>query len=338
MRFPILLAAALLLLAGCEKPMRQTASDTPRLDMARLDKEIGAIADRARPGVLGVGLMNLESGETWLFNGDLRFPMQSVFKAPLGAAVLGEVDAGRLGLDQVVSIEEKDISPAHSPIADAWPARRDYTVRELLVAAVGGSDNTAADVLMKLIGGPGAVTTWLADHHVNQIRIDRYERELQPQSVGLDSFRIAWKGDEAYRAAMDAVPPAERRAAMNAYLADDRDTASPRGILTYFYVLDQERLLSPASLALLMKIMTETQTGAARLKAGFPPGSAFAHKTGASRTDLGVNLATNDIGIVTLPDGRRYAVAVFLKGATLDGPGREAIHADVARAITRGVR
>jgi beta-lactamase class A len=338
MRFPILLAAALLLLAGCEKPMRQTASDTPRLDMARLDKEIGAIADRARPGVLGVGLMNLESGETWLFNGDLRFPMLSVFKAPLGAAVLGEVDAGRLGLDQIVSIEEKDISPAHSPIADAWPARRDYTVRELLVAAVGGSDNTAADVLMKLIGGPGAVTTWLGDHHVNQIRIDRYERELQPQSVGLDSFRIAWKGDEAYRAAMDAVPPAERRAAMNAYLTDDRDTASPRGILTYFYVLDQERLLSPASLALLMKIMTETQTGAERLKAGFPPGSAFAHKTGASGTDLGVNLATNDIGIVTLPDGRRYAVAVFLKGATLDGPGREAIHADVARAITRGVR
>ena len=53
---------------------------------------------------------------------------------------------------------------------------------------------------------------------------------------------------------------------------------------------------------------------------------------------LGVNPATNDIGIVTLPDGRRYAVAVFLKAATLDAPGREKIHADVARAITRGVR
>lgn len=338
MRFPILLAAALLLLAGCDRPMRQTASDTPRLDMALLDREVGVIADRARPGVLGVGLMNMESGETWLFNGDLRFPMQSVFKAPLGAAVLAEVDAGRLDLEQVVSIEEKDISPALSPIADAWPQRRDYTVRELLVAAVGVSDNTAADVLMKMIGGPGAVTTWLTDKHINEIRIDRYERELQPQSTGLASFRIAWKGNEAYRAAMNSVPPQVRQAAMDAYLVDDRDTASPRGVLTFFYVLEEQRLLSPASQALLMKIMTETQTGATRLKAGFPPGSTFAHKTGASRTDLGLNLATNDVGVVTLPDGRRYAVAVFLKGSRLDAPAREAIHADVARAITLGVR
>lgn len=338
MRFPTLMALALLLLVGCDRPMRQTASDTPRLDMALLDREVGAIAERARPGVLGVGLMNLESGETWLFNGDLRFPMQSVFKAPLGAAVLAEVDAGRVGLEQVVTIEERDISPDHSPIADAWPQRRDYTVRELLAAAVGGSDNTAADVLMKLIGGPGAVTSWLNDHHVSEIRIDRYERELQPQSVGLGSFRIAWKGGQAFEAAMDGVPPPMRRAAMNAYLADARDTATPRGLLTFFYVLEEEKLLSPASRALLMKIMTETQSGAARLKAGFPPGSILAHKTGAARTDLGVSSATNDIGVVTLPDGRRYAVAVFLKAATLGAPEREKIHADVARAITRGVR
>lgn len=338
MRFPTLLVAALLLLVGCDRPMRQTASETPRLDMALLDKEVGAIADRARPGVLGVGLKNLESGETWLFNGDLRFPMQSVFKAPLGAAVLSEVDAGRLDVEQVVTIDEEDISPAHSPIADAWPQRRDYTVRELLVAAVGGSDNTAADVLMKLIGGPGAVSAWLNDHHVSGVRIDRYERELQPDSAGLGSFRIAWKGDHAYRAAMDSLPPAARQAAMNAYLTDDRDTTSPRGMLTFFEALEEGELLSPASHALLMKIMTETQSGAERLKTGFPPGSVFAHKTGAARTDLGVNPATNDIGIVTLPDGRRYAVAVFLKAATLDAPGREKIHADVARAIVRGVR
>ena len=338
MRFPTLMAVALLLLAGCDRPMRQTASDTPRLDMTLLDREVGAIAERARPGVLGVGLMNLESGETWLFNGDVRFPMQSVFKAPLGAAVLEEVDAGRLNLDQIVTLDEQDISPARSPIADAWPQERDYTVRELLVAAVGESDNTAADVLMKLIGGPGAVTSWLNDNHVTDIRIDRYERELQPEIAGMGSFRIAWKGDAAFTAAMHTIPPATRKAAMDAYLADDRDTASPRGVLTFFYMLEDQKLLSPASHTLLMKIMTETQTGAERLKAGFPPGSVFAHKTGAARTDLGVNPATNDIGIVTLPDGRRYAVAVFLKAATLDAAGREKIHADVARAITRGVR
>ena len=121
MRIPVVLAALLLLVAACDKPMRQTASDTPRLDMALLDREVGAIAERARPGVLGVGLMNLESGEVWLFNGDLRFPMQSVFKAPMVAAVLAEVDAGRLDLEQPITLTENDISPPHSPIADAWP-------------------------------------------------------------------------------------------------------------------------------------------------------------------------------------------------------------------------
>jgi beta-lactamase class A len=334
----MLLAAALLSLSGCDKPMRQTVAQTPRLEMKQLDREIGAIAQRAKPGVLGVGLMNLESGETWVFNGDRRFPMQSVFKAPLGAAVLGEVDTGRLSLAEVISLDEKDISAPFSPIADAWPARRDYTVRELLVAATGGSDNTAADVLMKRIGGPGVVTAWLDQKHVEEVRVDRYERELQPDVSGMASFRIAWKGEAAYLAAMRSVPEAVRQAAMAAYLADPRDTATPRGALSFLYALHDGQLLKPASRALLVQIMTETPTGANRLKGGFPKGSQLTHKTGTARTDLGVNPAVNDIGIVTLPDGRRYAVAVFLSGSVMDDADRDAVIADVAGAVTRGIR
>jgi beta-lactamase class A len=337
-RIPMLLAAALLSLSACEKPMRQTAAQTPRLEMKQLDREIGAIAERAKPGVLGVGLMNLESGETWVFNGDRRFPMQSVFKAPLGAAVLAEVDAGRLSLAEVINLDEKDISAPFSPIADAWPARRDYSVRELLVAAAGGSDNTAADVLMRRIGGPGAVTAWLDQKHVEEVRVDRYERELQPNVSGMASFRIAWKGEPAYLAAMHTVPEAMRRAAMAAYLADPRDTATPRGALSFLYVLNDGQLLKRESRVLLDQIMTETSTGANRLKAGFPKGARLEHKTGTARTDLGVNPAVNDVGIVTLPDGRRYAVAVFLSGSTLEDARRDAVIADVARAVTRGIR
>jgi beta-lactamase class A len=264
--------------------------------------------------------------------------MQSVSKLPLGAAVLAEVDARRLSLDQTLTIEEKDVSPPFSPIADAWPERRSYTVRELLVAAVGGSDNTAADVLMKAIGGPGAVTGWLAQERVEGVRVDRYEREFQPQLAGLESFRIAWKGEAAFVQALNGVPMARRQAAASAYLRDPRDTATPRGMVLFLSKLQGGELLSPASTALLREMMTQTKTGSHRLKAGFPAGSILAHKTGTARTDLGVNPAVNDVGVVTLPDGRRYAVAVFLTAATLDEARRDAVIADVARAVARGVR
>ncbi|MBP9230360.1 MAG: class A beta-lactamase, partial [Phenylobacterium sp.] len=317
MKLPVLFAFAALALAACGSGSPQRAPETPPLNLPQLTTEVSAIAERARPGVLGVGLMNLESGETWDFNGERRFPMQSVFKAPLGAAVLAEVDAGRLKLDDTLTLAEEDLSPPLSPIADAYPGRRDYTVSELLTAATGASDNTAADVLMKRIGGPGAVTAWLVGKKVDEIRVDRYERQLQPDSVGMASFRPAWKGSQAYMAAFNSVPPAARRKAVAAYLSDPQDTATPRGALIFLDKLDDGELLAPASRALLLEIMTQTTTGQDRLKAGFPPGSSLAHKTGTARTDQGMNPAFNDMGIVTLADGRRYAVAVFLSGSTL---------------------
>lgn len=339
MRLAPVFALAAFALAACgPDPLMRQVSQTPKLAGQELDQAVGAIADRARPGVLGVGLMNLESGEVWTFNGDRRFPMQSVFKAMLGAAVLGEVDAGRLALDQTITLTENDISTPLSPIADAWPARTDYTVRELLVSAVGVSDNTAADVLMKKIGGPGVLTAWLAQHHIEDVRIDRYERELQPEIGGLGSFRIAWKSADAFGRELAAVPIPQRAAMLAAYMKDPRDTATPRGALSFLRRLQAGELLSPASTELLLQIMTETKTGPARLKAGLPDGATLAHKTGTARTDLGVNPAVNDIGIVTLPDGRRYALAVFLSGATGEQSTREAVLADVARAAVKGVR
>jgi beta-lactamase class A len=337
MRRLLLLALTVLALSGCgPEPLTRQVSQTPKLAGQRLDADVAAIADRARPGVLGVGLMNLESGEVWTFNGDRRFPMQSVAKAILGAVVLGEVDAGRLSLDDSVTLAENDISPPFSPIAEAWPARTTYTIGELLVAAVGGSDNTAADMLMRRVGGPGAVTAWLAQHHIDGVRVDRYERELQPEIGGLESFRIGWKGD-AFARQLAAAPVPQRAAMLRAYLKDPRDTATPRGMLAFLRQLQAGELLSPASTKRLLRIMTETKSGPGRIKAGLPDGARLAHKTGTARTDLGVNPAVNDVGIITLPDGRSYALAVYLSGATLNAAGREAVIADVTRAVVRAV-
>lgn len=323
-------------LAACGDNEPLTASTTPQLDMARLNEGVAALAARARPGLLGVGLMNLESGEHFTFNGDRRFPMFSVFKAPLGAATLAEVDARRLTLDEGVVLDEQDLSPPLSAVADAFPARRDYTLRQLLHAAVVDSDNTAADVVMKRIGGPGAVTAWLSSKRLSEIRVDRYERELAPEAYGMASFRPAWKG-AGFRAAYDTVPDARKRAAMRAFLADPRDTATPRATLDFLARLDQGELLSPASTRLLIQMMRETPRGNDRLRGGFPADSLFAHKPGTSGLDLGVSLAFNDVGILTLADRRSYAVAAYLSGATASMEAQAALFAELGRLVTRSI-
>jgi beta-lactamase class A len=333
----VLVGAGALALAGCSKGGPLTASRTPRLNMKRLDAEVAAIAQRAAPGVLGFALMNLESGEFWVRLGDRAFPMQSVFKLPLGAAVLSEIDVGRLRLDETLTIRPEDLSPSWSPIADAWPARAAYTVQELLAAAVSDSDNTAADLLMKRIGGPGAVSAWLQSKGVNEIRVDRYEREVQPQVYGMASFRPAWKGSAAFDAARATVPLAKRHAAMLAYMADPRDSATPEGMLGLLRRLDGDELVSAASTRRLLTLMIQTPRGGDRIKAGLPKNATFAHKPGTSGVDQGLSAAFNDVGVFTLADRRSYAIAAFLTGSTAPDAERAALFAELGRTAARSV-
>ncbi|WP_293486069.1 class A beta-lactamase [Phenylobacterium sp.] len=336
-RRSLIAAAPAILLASCEPRMPTTVSTTPRIDVEGFGRALDAIAARAAPGVLGVGLANLESGQAFLLNGERRFPMQSVFKLPLAAAVLAEVDAGRARMDERFELTEEQLSPQHSPISAAWPARRSFSLRDLLEATVVESDNTAADVLMKHIGGPGAVSAWLVGRRVPGVRVDRYERQLACDIAGMPSFRPQWRTAEAFAAARAATPPTTRQAAQRAYMADPRDTATPRGMIEFLQMLDKEELISRASTRGLLRMMSRTARGAARLKAGLPRGAFLAHRPGTAAADLGVSAAHNDVGIFTLADRRAYAIAVFLSGSTLDEAGRDAIIARIADAAVRAI-
>ncbi|WP_419254766.1 class A beta-lactamase [Caulobacter sp. ErkDOM-YI] len=321
--------------ACSEKPMLGQLE--PVFDVEALTQSLQALADRAAPGMLGVAVRDAQTGQTVTFNGERRFPLQSVFKAPLGAAVLSEVDKGRIRLDEVVTIRDIDLSPPFSPIAEAWPGRTDYTIAQLLEAASGTSDNTAADVLLNRIGGPGALTAWLNQNNIHDFRIDRYERQLQPEISGVASFRADWRGP-AYKSVLMAVPEATRRRAMTDYLADPRDTATPGAAVRFLAALQAGQLISRASTDRLLAIMTATTTGQGRLKAALPEDASLAHKTGSARTDLGMTPASNDIGLYRLKDGRQFAVAVFLSGSTAPDAVRDAVIADAGRTVLKAAK
>jgi len=336
MRLAVLFLA--LALTACKPPERTTAGTAPPMDTKLLDQDIGYIARKARPAAFDVAVLNIDGGESWSLMGDRAFPLQSVFKAPLAAAVLAAVDRRELSLDEPITITDKDLSPPWSPIGAAWPAIRTYTVRDLLVQAVEVSDNTAADVLMRRIGGPGQVQAWLDERGVKDLRIDRYEREIQVECWGMPTFRPEWRTEAAFNAARFTVPPAARHAALVNYLTDPRDTSTTTAALDFLRKLETGELLSPASTKFLLRMMSETKTGQTRIKAGLPLDVAFAHKTGTGGTDQGINAATNDIGVITLKNGHRYAVAVFLAGSTLPEPDRDALFAAVGRAVMRAVK
>jgi beta-lactamase class A len=121
--------------------------------------------------------------------------------------------------------------------------------------------------------------------------------------------------------------------AMIAYLADIRDTATPRGMAGFLSKLDAGELISPASTSLLLTLMGQVGGAADRLKAGLPPGAQIAHKPGTSGSDQGLTPAFNDVGIFTLADRRRYVATAFLSGSTADDKDRAALLADLGRAF-----
>lgn len=309
-------------------------------DRDKLDKAIEGI-EQASKGRLGVALLDLRDRKLWSYRGSETFPMQSVFKLPLAVAVLQQVEAGKFRLEQPITVTRKDFSLFHSPLVKNFKGERnDYPLSELIRLAAGESDNTAADLLMREIGGPQVVTKMLRDGGITGMSVDRYERLFQPEIYGLKGFGWDQVVDEkAFRAELKAMRPRLRIAALSNALKDKRDASTPEASTQFLEALAKGNWFrTPAHNTFLMKVITETKVGADRIKAGLPAGSQLAHRTGAGLTTDGINHATNDIGIATLPDGRRFVIVTYLAGSRADAKEREAALADVARLAVSALR
>ena len=129
------------------------------------------------------------------------------------------------------------------------------------------------------------------------------------------------------------MPLERRKAALDRYLADPVDGASPVAIVAALARFAKGELLSPSSTQLLLGIMSRVKSGPNRLRAGVPSGWGFLHKTGTGQDLPPVSTGYNDIGVMTAPDGTRYAVAVMISDTTASIPARMAFMQSISRTV-----
>ncbi len=316
---------ALPLLNACgEKPM--LGQEEPAMKPKRLQKRIEAIAVRAQPAVLGVAVEDLGTRQLWTFNGDRPFPLGGAARIPILATVMAETEAGRLPLNEVLPVRDVDLSPPPSAVADAWPARQTWSLAELEAQAREG-DTTALDLLTKRVGGPGGVNGWLDVKRLANVSVDRYRRQIATDARGLPSFRAAWKGETAWRAAVNAVPADQRAEAGRKRAGDPRDTTTPVGMIRLLEAfINRELVQKPDPARLLGR-------DPGYLALALPKDARIIQSAGAAPPDLGVSPTSHAIAFVELKDGRRIAFVVFLTASTADAATRERLVADVGRAV-----
>lgn len=226
-------------------------------------------------------------------------PMQSTFKFPLALAVLHQVELGRLQLDQPVRFLKSDRSVTFSPLQDEFPeADVDVPLRKIIKLTVETSDNTAADIQLRLIGGPVVLQQYLDSLGLSAIHQQDSEHTLH--------------GDQKLQY---------------------RDYAEPAAMVTLLRLFADHSPLNPEHTALLNGWMLEATSGPKRIKGLLPADTPVAHKTGSSGVEWGIIPATNDVGLITLPDGRRLALAVFVIDAHADQNACEHVIAAIAKAV-----
>lgn len=255
---------------------------------------------RTSGGRLGVCAQAVEGGGAEQLNGSERFAMQSVYKLPIAMAVLDQVDRKAIALDEKIPLQESDTANVHfhSPLADQYPRGGiDVSVRDLIRAAIVESDGVASDILYRLAGGGARVTAYLRGIGIRDMAVVATEREMA--------------ADEQVQY---------------------RNFATPCAAVALLRALQAGRGVSDAARALLLKDLNDSVPGPHRIKGQLPPGTPVAHKTGTDGTRNGLTRATNDIGIVTLADGRHLAIAVLVKDSTADEAARDRVIAAAARA------
>jgi beta-lactamase class A len=267
---------------------------------------------RTFQGKAGIAVRAVDENWTVQANARQRLPQQSVSKLWVALTLLDLRDQGKARLDQPILVRPQDLTLFHQPIAYLVKgAGYQTTVGSLLSRALTHSDNTANDRLLTFVGGPAAVRAMIERKQLGDIRFGPGERLLQAKTAGL-TWSQSYATGGGFEAARSRLAPAVRSAALDAYVNDPPDGAAPIAIADALARLARGELLSETSTRIMIDTMAASVTGRSRLRAAVPAGWRIAHKTGTGQDLGGRNAGFNDVGLLTAPDGRRYAIAVMI--------------------------
>lgn len=247
---------------------------------------------------IGVAILDLNSNESVVINGEEHYPMQSVFKFPIALKVLSDVDKDKITLGDSVFISSAELKKkTWSTIQEKYPnGNVKIALSDILYYTIALSDNIGCDVLLKNYGGTSSVNHYLKSIGIENMTIKRNEAEQQS------------KPDLQYD---NWATPNE---AIN--------------LLTKFY---SNSLLKPATQRFLWQTMTKTATGS--IKQQLPKNIIVAHKTGSAPNIKNGTAVNNDIGIMVFPHKKAIAYAIFIKDSKETSETNYSIIAEIGKII-----
>jgi beta-lactamase class A len=277
-------------------------------------------------GRIGVAAQEIGSGASITVNGDEAFAMASTYKVAIAVTLLDRVDKGQLKLSDLIDLPQETMVVGANAIAESYvhPGIQ-FSVANLIEVMITESDNTATDFSLKLAGGPEAVTKKLRSLGITDQRVDRSTAEILRDFYGLP--------DKAYLSvvtkaiANDPTLLLKMTKPNMEFEKDPRDHSTPRAMLQLLIAIDSGKGLSAKSREFLLTTMSRTRTGPGRLKGLLPKGTPVAHKTGT------IGGVANDVGFITLPDGRRFAIVVFTNSSTTSTADQDRAIAEISRSL-----
>jgi beta-lactamase class A len=265
-----------------------------------LEQKINSII-KDKKATVGIGILGFENGFSYYKNGDKKLPMQSVFKFHIAAAVLDYVDKGKLSLDQKILLDKSNLlENTWSPLRDKYPdGNVEVPLSEIIEFTVAKSDNNGCDILLKLLGGTNTVQKFMDSKGVKGFQI-KYNEEAMHKD-----WDVQYENYSTMKSTVD--------------------------ILKKFY---DGKLLSKKSTDYLMKVMLSTSTGLNKLIEQLPKNTPIARKTGASgKNNAGLTGAENEIAIVTLPNGKHYAISVFVSNSMETSAANCKMISDISKTV-----
>jgi len=304
----------------------------PEHSDAALEAELRAMTSGI-PARCAVVAKNLGNGAIARVNPDERIPLLSVVKLPVAMVVLDGVDQGRWSLDTLITLLPHDMHP-RGMLGDRYPrGGGPVSLYKLIRLMLLFSDNSAADALMRLVGGGPVVTAWLERHGIQDLRVDRTERDLGDDWYGLTPGTDTLESSEEIREVRAQVPEAVHDSAAQAMLQDPRDTGTASACVHLLERLWRGHLLSVAMTDTLVSLLSRCRTAPDRLPGLLPKGTPVARKTGTGGTSRGVTVAVNDVGVIRLANGDHVAIAVLIGESRESVRRTDRVIARIARTV-----